>query len=184
MRTEVAITGVGAVTPLGVGADALLEQWCAGICGIEDGVARCDGFDPREFLDAKAVRRTDRFSQLAVGACDEAVRQAGWHDGLPYEPERVGCVLATGIGGLATLERHHEIYREHGAKRVSPLAVPLMMGNAAAAVLAMRYDLRGYSTAPVTACAAGADAIAIAARLIRAGELDAAIAGGAESALT
>jgi 3-oxoacyl-[acyl-carrier-protein] synthase II len=184
MSTEVAITGIGAVTPLGVGADALMERWTAGVSGIEGGVGRCDEFDPRAFLSAKEARRTDRFTQLAVGACDEAVARAGWQDGPPYEPSRIGCVLATGIGGLTTLERQYEIFREQGPKRISPLAVPLMMGNAAAAVLAMRYDLRGYSSTPVTACAAGADAIATAAWLIRAGELDAAIAGGAESALT
>ncbi len=184
MRTEVVITGVGAVTPLGVGATALIERWSSGASGIEDGLGRCEEFDPSDYLSAKEARRTDRFTQLAVGACDEAIRQAGWQNCLPYEPESIGCVIATGIGGLATLERQYEIFRERGAKRVSPLAVPLMMGNAAAAVLAMRYDLRGYSSTPVTACAAGADAIAVAARLIRTGELDAAIAGGAESALT
>ena len=150
MRTDVAITGVGAVTPLGIGATALIERWSAGASGIEDGLGRCQDFDPRAFLSSKEARRTDRFTQLAVGACEEAVRQAGWTGGLPYEPERIGCVLATGIGGLATLERQYEIFREHGQKRISPLAVPLMMGNAAAAVLAMRYGLRGYSSTTVT----------------------------------
>jgi 3-oxoacyl-(acyl-carrier-protein) synthase len=78
MSRRVVITGVGAVTPLGAGARALYERWCAGECGIEDGVGRCSHFDPTERLSKKEVRRTDRFSQFAIVACEEALEQAGW----------------------------------------------------------------------------------------------------------
>src|SRR5712691_3929857 len=102
--TAVAITGVGAVTPLGVGAPTLYERWKEGTCGIEDGAGRCSEFDPGVVLSAKEVRRSDRFVQLAIAACEEALEDAGWPETSPYAPERVACVLGTGIGGIATLE--------------------------------------------------------------------------------
>jgi 3-oxoacyl-[acyl-carrier-protein] synthase II len=180
---RVAITGVGAVTPLG-GARELHERWCAGESGIEGGVAACSGFEPTAVLSRKEARRTDRFAQLAVGACEEALADAGWATGTPYEPERVACVIGTGIGGIGTIEAQHLVLRERGPRQVSPLSVPLMMANAGAATVAMRYGLRGQASTVVSACAAGADAIGSALRTLRAGEADAALAGGAEAALT
>src|SRR5258708_39693970 len=105
MRRRVVVTGVGAVTPLGVGAGRLHQGWMAGRCGIEDGVARCDEFDPSEAMSAKDVRRSDRFTQLAIAAGDEALADAGWTDAGsadagPFDPAEVGCVIGTGIGGL------------------------------------------------------------------------------------
>jgi len=184
MSRRVLITGVGAVTPLGVGAARLLERWAAGECGIEEGVGRCDEYRPEEVLDKKEIRRMDRFVQLAIGACEEALEQAGWKDGAPVEPERVGCIVGTGIGGLGSLEHEHVTLLENGAKKVSALAVPLMMANAGTAGLAMRYGLRGPAFSTVSACAAGADALGTAARMIRAGDADAMVAGGAEATLT
>lgn len=178
------ITGVGAVTPLGVGAEALHSRWAAGECGISDGEARCEGFVPTEFMSAKEARRSDRFAQLAVAACAEALEHAGWGHEFPYDGDEVGCVVGTGIGGLDSLERQHDVLRERGAKAVSPLSVPLLMGNAAAAQLAMRHGLRGQTYGVVSACAAGAHAIGSAMRLIERGEASAVITGGAESAIT
>src|ERR1700694_5235893 len=99
----VVVTGVGAVTPLGVGARAMHERWSAGVCGIRDGEGSCADFDPADFLTTKAARRTDRFTQLAIAACAEALADAGWEQELPYDAMRVGCVLGTGIGGVSTL---------------------------------------------------------------------------------
>jgi 3-oxoacyl-[acyl-carrier-protein] synthase II len=178
---RVVITGVGAVSPLGVGARALLERWAAGESGIEDGVGRCTGFEPTEHLSRKEARRADRFAQLAIAASDEALAQAG---DLPYDPTRVGCVVGTGIGGLGTLEGAHDTLRDSGPERVPPLAIPLMMANAAPAALAMRHGLQGPCFGTVSACAAGAHAIGAAARMIAAGDADAVVCGGAESALT
>jgi 3-oxoacyl-[acyl-carrier-protein] synthase II len=184
MSRRVVITGVGAVTPLGVGSDALIERWSAGECGIEDGLGRCREFDPLRFLSKKEARRTDRFTQLAIAAAAEAIGQAGGGDGLPYEPHRVGCVVGTGIGGLGSLEEQQGKLIERGEKAVSPLAVPLMMGNAASAAVAMRHDFHGPAYGVVSACAAGAHAIGDAARIVRAGDADAVLAGGAEAAIT
>jgi 3-oxoacyl-[acyl-carrier-protein] synthase II len=182
--TRALVTGVGAVTPLGTGAVTLHERWRAGVCGIAGGEAVCGGFEPREFLSVKEARRTDRFTQLALAAGAEALADAGWDEELPYDPRRVACVLGTGIGGLGTLLDNHDALREGGAQAVSPLAVPLMMSNAAAAALSVRHGLQGPSLAVSSACASGADAIGCALRLIRRGEADAVLAGGAEASLT
>jgi 3-oxoacyl-[acyl-carrier-protein] synthase II len=184
MRRRVVITGVGAVTPLGVGAHLLHARWLAGVCGIEDGVGRCADFDPTDVMSAKEARRTDRFAQLAVAACQEALDDAGWGDGAPYDPQDIGCVIGTGIGGMATFEDSHAMLRDRGARSVSPLSIPLMMGNAGAAALSMRYDLRGQVYGVVSACAAGTHAIGAATRMIQAGDADAVVTGGAEATLT
>ena len=134
MKRRVVITGVGAVTPLGVGAPSLHERWAAGEVGIQDGAGACRSFDPTEHLSVKEARRLDRFSQFALVAAAEALGQAGWASGeLPYDPLRVGCVIATGIGGIQTVETQHDVMREKGANRVSPLGIPQYMPNAAAA---------------------------------------------------
>jgi 3-oxoacyl-[acyl-carrier-protein] synthase II len=186
MSRRVVITGVGAVSPLGNGANTLHERWKAGECGIESGVGACNEFEPAEVLTKKELRRTDRFAQLAIAACQEALDNAGWADGeeLPVDPERVGCVIGTGIGGIATIETQHDVLNESGPGRVSPLGIPLMMGNAAAANLALRWGFKGPAFSTVSACAAGADAIGTALRLIRAGDADAVVTGGAEAGIT
>ena len=183
MSRRVVITGVGAVTPLGVGAPALYERWAAGQVGISDGDARCDDFDAAAALGKKLARRTDRFAQLALTASDEALGQAGWGDAPPYDSERIGCVIGTGIGGIGTIETQQDVLRDRGAKLVSPLSVPLMMANAGSGTVAMRHGLRGPSFGVVSACAAGAHAIGAAARMIQCGDADAVVTGGAESAL-
>jgi 3-oxoacyl-[acyl-carrier-protein] synthase II len=182
MTAGVVITGMGAVTPLGVGVDSLFSRWSEGECAIEDGLARCSDFEPTEHLTRKQARRTDRFTQFAMVAADEALSGA-WPDGLPYEAERIGSVIGTGIGGLGSLEQQQDVLRERGPKAVSPLAVPLLMGNAAAAAVAMRHGLHGSSFGVMSACAAGAHAIGASIRMIEAGEADAVVAGGSESAI-
>jgi 3-oxoacyl-[acyl-carrier-protein] synthase II len=184
LTRSVAITGVGAVTPLGVGARTLHERWCAGRSGIEDGLGRCDEFDPREHLSVKEVRRSDRFTQLALAAAAEALAEAGWDGGPAGGGDRVACVIGTGIGGINTIEEQHDIMRERGPERVSPLGIPTLMANAASGVIAMKYGLRGQSFGTVSACAAGAHAIGMAARLIAYGDADSAVTGGTESTLT
>ena len=184
MSRRVVITGVGAVTPLGVGARYLHERWAAGESGIEDGQGRCTDFDPKQALSAKEARRADRFTQLALAAGDEALAQAGWDDGLPYDPDDVACVAGTGIGGIGTIETQHDVLRDKGAKAVSPLSVPLMMPNAVSGALSMRYGLTGEAYGVVSACAAGAQAVGAAAKLIKWGDAEAAVTCGTEAALT
>lgn len=181
---EVVVTGVGAITPLGVGAGTLYGRWRAGDVAIVNGEAPCTDFDALDFFTRKDARRSDRFTQFALAAAQEAVAQAGWSDAPCYEPARIGCVLGTGIGGLGTLEDNVGMLREHGPEKVSPLAVPLMMGNAGSAAIAMRHDLRGPVFGVVSACAAGANAIAAGVRMVQAGDADAVVTGGSEAALT
>jgi 3-oxoacyl-[acyl-carrier-protein] synthase II len=182
-RRRTVVTGIGAVTPLGVGAPALVERWQAGESGIADGFGRCLDFEPTDFLSRKQARRADRFTQLAVAAAAEALSGAGWDDELPFDPERIGCVIGTGIGGLGSLEAQQDVLRDKGEKAVSPLAVPLMMGNAAAAAIAMSHGLQGPSFGVISACAAGSHAIGQALRMVENGEADAIVTGGSESAL-
>jgi 3-oxoacyl-[acyl-carrier-protein] synthase II len=181
---DVVITGVGAVTPLGVGARALHERWTAGTCAIRDGEAPCADFDVTDHMSSKQARRADRSTQLAIAAGEEALADAGWDEGLPYDPELIGCVLGTGIGGIATLEGNHDSLRDTGPASVSPLAIPLMMSNAGSAALSLRYDLRGPVFSVVSACAAGSHAIGTALRMIQHGEADAVVTGAAEAPLT
>ena len=129
------------------------------------------------------MRRADRFTQFALVASDEALKSAGWDGEKPYDEKRIGCIVGTGIGGIGTLTHNHQVLLEQGAKKVSPLSIPLMMGNAGAGAVAMRHKLRGPSFAPLSACAAGAHAIGEAVELIESGRADAVVAGGSEAAL-
>ena len=182
--TEVVVTGIGAITPLGLGAATLHERWAAGVCGIENGEGRCREFVATDHLSVKEARRADRFTQLALVASIEALADAGWGAELPYEASRIGSMIGTGIGGIGTIEANDLAMFEHGPKHVSPLAVPLMMGNAAAAAVSMRHGLRGPSFGTVSACSSGADAIGTAMRAIKYGDALAVVTGGAEAALT
>ncbi len=185
MSGRVVITGIGAVTPLGNTARELHEGWLAGRVGIEGGLGACTDFDPTEFMTTKEARRSDRFTQLAVAAGAQAVADAGWDgDEPPVDPSDIGCVIGSGIGGMATFEAQCEVLRDRGPERVSPLAIPLIMGNAAAGVVAMRHGLRGPVFGVMSACASGTHAIGEAARMIRCGEAMAVVAGGAEATLT
>ena len=183
MKREIVVTGLGAVTPLGVGARTLHERWIAGTSGIEDGEGTASEFEPTEMLSIKEVRRADRFTQFALVASDEALKEAGWDGEKPYDERRIGCIIGTGIGGIGTLTHNHQVLLEQGEKKVSPLSIPLMMGNAGAGAVAMRHKLRGPSFAPLSACAAGAHAIGEAVELIESGRADAVVAGGSEAAL-
>ena len=183
-RRRVVVTGLGAVTPLGIGAQPLHERWAAGEVGIVDGAGTCTDFEPKDFLSVKEIRRLDRFSQLGIVAADEAIQQAGWNGELPYDSMRIGCVIATGIGGIETVETQHDVMRDRGAKMVSPLGIPLYMPNAGAAAVSMKHGLQGQMYGLVSACSGGAHAIGSALRMIQYGDADAVVAGGAEAALT
>jgi 3-oxoacyl-[acyl-carrier-protein] synthase II len=181
---EVVITGVGAVTPLGVGAPALFGGWSAGESGIVDGTGRCLDFEPTDFLTRREARRADRFTHFALVAADEALAQAGWAEEGPYEDAEVGCVIGTGIGGIATIEAEHAAMLERGPEAISPLCVPQMMPNAAAGAVAMRHGLRGECYGTVSACAAGAQAIGAGMRMVERGDVAACVVGGAEAGVT
>jgi 3-oxoacyl-[acyl-carrier-protein] synthase II len=185
VNRRVLITGVGSITALGNDAPSLHSRWEAGECGIVDGDAPCTGFDPTRTVDQRELRRTDRFTQLALAAADEALAQAGWEAGEPpYDPVRVGCIVGSGIGGIGTMEQQIEVVRNRGSRAVSAFTVPMLMANAAAANVSMRYGLRGETHCVVSACASSAQAILAGLRTIETGEADAAVVGGAEGGAT
>ena len=190
---RVVVTGIGAVTPLGNNAAETWEGMKSGKNGIgpitlfdTEGfkaklAAEVKGFDPREYLQVNEVLRTDRYAQFAVAVAKQAADESGI-DGT-VDPERYAVIFGTGIGGISTFEKEHSTLLEKGARRVSPLMVPMMIGNMAAGMIAIRHDCRGSVMPAVTACASGSNAIGEAMRLIRHGYADAAITGGAEAAI-
>ena len=184
MSREVVITGAGAVTPLGVGARTLIDRWVAGESGISDGLGRCDGFEPTDHLSRREARRADRFTQFAMVATQEALDQAGWDGDRPYDGTDVGCVIGTGIGGIATIESQNKVLDEEGVAALSPLCVPMMMPNGAAGAIAMRHGLRGECYGTVSACAAGAQAIGAGMRMVEHGGARACVVGGTEAGIT
>ncbi|APE24949.1 MULTISPECIES: beta-ketoacyl-[acyl-carrier-protein] synthase family protein [Streptomyces] len=181
--TTAVITGVGAVTPLGVGAGVLHRRAVAGESGVSGGTGHCAGFHPGDHLSRKELRRTDRFTQLALVAAQEALTQAGWKAGaLPYDPGRIATVIGCGLGGTASFEAQQEVLAAQGAEYVSPFMVPAMMANAAAAHLSMVHGLTGESLCVTSACSSGAQAVGTGMRLLASGAADAVVVGGAESA--
>ncbi|HEX5910655.1 MAG TPA: beta-ketoacyl-ACP synthase II [Thermoleophilaceae bacterium] len=184
MKRRVAITGLGAVSPLGVGAGELIGRWAEGASGIADGEGRCADFDPADHLSRKELRRADRFTQMALTASGEALAQAGFNGERPVSAERTACVIGTGIGGIGTIEEQHLVLEHKGAAQVSPLAIPLLMANAASGSVAMKNDLRGQCYGVVSACAAGAHAIGAGVRMVQYGDADACLVGGSEAAIT
>jgi 3-oxoacyl-[acyl-carrier-protein] synthase II len=184
MQDAIAVTGLGCVSPLGNDADALLHGWAGGTCAIEDGSGRCSDFEPGDVMSRSQVRRTDRYLQLALAACDEAARQAGWDDGAPYDPGRVGCVTATTAAGQRTVERELAAFDDKGPKAVAPVRILLAAPDAAAVAISMRLNLQGECYGLLGACAGGAKAIGAGVRMIRSGDADAMIVGGVDAEMT
>ena len=179
---DVVVTGRGVVSSIGEGADAFVDALLERRSGLSDGLGRCEGFDPEVAMTPKEARRADRFSQFALAAADQAMAEAGLPDGI--DQERLGVVMGTGVGGLETLEREVRAFIERGDRAVSPLFVPMMMPNAAAGHIAMRFGAHGPGFSVASACATGGHAIGEAARMIARGEADAVVAGGTEAAMT
>ncbi|MEU3960416.1 beta-ketoacyl-[acyl-carrier-protein] synthase family protein [Streptomyces buecherae] len=189
------VTGLGAFTPLGRGAGALFDALCRGTSGLRrpppghllDGTVGAAGIAPeiaaREVLPPSEGRLVDRYVLMAMAAADDAVADAGLTVGQDVDPHRVAVVISSGAGGLTTYEEQTRARAERGPTAVSPYLLPGMLPNMAAARIAIKYGVRGWSSAIATACSAGAHAVAEAARLIRYGEADVVICGGAEAPL-
>jgi 3-oxoacyl-[acyl-carrier-protein] synthase II len=185
---------MGAVSPIGIGAEAMWKAMLAGTNGIAP-ITRFDtenyksklaaevkDFDPRAYLDKSELNRMDRYAQYALVAAMEAVSQSGLIGTVA--PERVGVYFGSGIGGLETLSAEYKKLLEKGPRRVSPYFVPMMISNIASGMIAIKYDCRNAAMPSVTACASGSNAIGEALRAIRHGYADAIIAGGAEASIT
>jgi 3-oxoacyl-[acyl-carrier-protein] synthase II len=190
-RRRVVITGIGPVTPVGTGVDEFWAGLTSGRNGVREITAfdttdlpvrlagEVDGFDPADFLDAKEARRTDPFTHYAISAASLAWTDAGTPE---IVSERGGVIFATGIGGIQTLLQQHLVLLEKGPNRVSPFMVPMLMANAAAGHLAMRFGLTGHNMATLSACASSNHALGEGMRLIRDGYLDLCVVGGSEAA--
>ncbi|MDB5457944.1 MAG: beta-ketoacyl-ACP synthase [Caulobacter sp.] len=198
---RIVVTGLGVVSPLGVGAELAWSRLIAGRSGLrrlpegfaDDVAAQVAGFVPPADEDGgfdvdiavppKDQKKMDRFIQFALAAADEAVAQAGWSPTDEAARVRTATVIGSGIGGFPAIAEAVRITDSRGTRRLSPFTVPSFLSNLAAGWVSIRYGFKGPIGAPVTACAAGVQAIGDAARLIRSGEADIALCGGAEAAI-
>jgi 3-oxoacyl-[acyl-carrier-protein] synthase II len=176
---RVAVTGIGVVAPAGIGKEAF---WSGLLSPAPNGFRQIEDWDPSPYFDnPKEARRSDRVSQFTLAAAAEALEQAGE---MSADPARRGTFVGTGVGGIGTLEEQIEVRLSKGERRVSPFLVPMMMANAPAATISMRYGWQGPCENTVTACAAGTHAIGNAARMVADGRCDVVMAGGAEAPFT
>ncbi len=191
-KRRVVVTGMGAVSPFGIGVDKLWENLIEGNSGVrvfqnvnpEDHVvkigAEVPDFKPEEFIDAKDCKRMDRFIQFAVVASIEAMKDSG----LDLEKEdltRIGVIAGSGAGGFMSIEKNHTAMLQKGFNKCSPFTVPMLICNMGSGRIAMHFGLRGLNKAVVSACATGAHSIGDAARSIQYGDADVMVAGGEEA---
>ncbi|MGC8489574.1 MAG: beta-ketoacyl-ACP synthase II [Clostridia bacterium] len=192
MSRRAVITGLGAVTPVGTGRDAFWEGLLAAKSGVRPiyqfdassfptrFAASIPDFDPLQYVDRKEMRHMDRFTQLGMGAAILAWADSGL---TSVEPERVGVMVGTGIGGMGTLVNQLEVLNERGPSRVSPYFIPMMIGNILAGHIAIRFNLTGPNVTTTTACASSGHALGEALRAIQQDEADVVLAGGTEAVL-
>src|ERR671937_2357753 len=191
---RVVVTGMGMVTPLGLDVPSNWDSLTHGRSGITR-ITRFDpapyetqiagevkGFEPSKYMDRKEIRRTDRFAQYAVAAAAQALEDARLAGGGP-DRERIGVAIATGVGGIETLIEQVLLMKDRGPSRLSPFLVPMLMANAGSAQISMQFDLRGPSLTHVSACASSAHAIGECAEVIKRGQADVMVTGGAEAAV-
>lgn len=199
---RVVVTGMGAATPLASGVEQSWKRLLEGRSGVRalpdetvgdlpvrvGGVvpAKSDdehGFDPDAVMPPKDQRKVDRFILFALAAADEAIAQAGWQPATEHDRQRTATIIASGIGGFPAITQAVRTVDARGPRRLSPFTVPSFLVNLAAGHVSIRHGFKGVLGAPVTACAAGVQAIGDGARLIRAGEADVAVCGGTEACM-
>ena len=192
---RVVVTGVGAITPIGNDMETFWRSIKNGVCGI-DKVTLFDAsdlktqiagevknFEPTDYFEKKDARKMDRFTQFAMIAADEAIKNSGL-DMEKEDPWRVGVITGSGIGGITTFEDQHTVLMERGPGRISPFFIPMMIGNMAPAQIAIKHGMQGVNENVVTACASGSNAIGTAFRHIQYGDNDVIVAGGAEATVS
>jgi beta-ketoacyl-acyl-carrier-protein synthase II len=195
MPERVVVTGIGAVSPLGLTAKESWENAVKGVSGVgritlfdcSDYLVKiaCEvkGFNPESYMEVREARRRDRYAQFASAAAQEAVLQSGLE--FPHKnPGRVGVIVSSAIGGIKTLHDALFILFNEGPRRISPFVIPMLMSNGAAGMLAIDYGIRGPSFSVASACASGADGIGTAWMLLRSGVIDAALVGASDSTIT
>ncbi|MDP3045604.1 MAG: beta-ketoacyl synthase N-terminal-like domain-containing protein, partial [Bacillota bacterium] len=195
MGVRTVITGMGIISPVGTGLEQFWQAITGGISGVRR-ITQFDvseyrtqmaglvpDFDPTRYMEKKEARRMDRVAQFAVATAAMALEDAGLNPD-DIDCDRVGVVLGSGIGGIQTLVEQARVLFERGPGRLSPFLVPMMIGNMAAGLVALRFGFCGPNATLVTACASSNNAIGDAARMIERGEADVIIAGGTEAAIT
>src|ERR1700689_2794032 len=195
LERRVVITGVGLVTPLGVGVEKNWDALGAGRSGIglitgfdaSEFPARIAGevrdFNPEDWIEKRDIKKMDPFIQYAVASAEQAMRQSGLKI-TEENADNVGVLIGVGIGGLCTIEEYHKVFIETGLRHVTPFFIPKLISNLAPGQISIRYGARGINLATTSACASGSHAVGEAYRMIRDGYIDAAITGGSEAALT
>ncbi len=195
MDKRVVITGLGSISPVGIGKDDFWNALTAGRSAIQRITAfdvseytsqiagEITDFEPKDFMDAKQAKRMDRFTQFAVAAARLALEDSRFQVSQS-NAERVGVIIGSGIGGLSTLEAQHKILIEKGPQKVTPFLVPMMICNIASGQVSITFGAKGPNSCTVTACASSAHAIGEAFELIKRGAADACITGGAEACIT
>ncbi|MCW3489934.1 beta-ketoacyl-ACP synthase II [Dethiobacter alkaliphilus] len=195
MKRRVVVTGLGAVTPVGIGKEIFWENLCSGKSGISrvshfnvDDYptqigAEVSDFAPHDFIDKKEARRMDRFGQFAVAAARMAIDDAKL-DVEAIDKERAGVSVGSGIGGIITIEEQIDVLKEKGPRRISPFFVPMLIANMASGYISIEFGLKGPNTTLVTACATGTHSIGEALKTIQLGAADVMLAGGSEAAFS
>ncbi|MDQ8150433.1 MAG: beta-ketoacyl-ACP synthase II [Gemmatimonadota bacterium] len=196
LRRRVVLTGAGCLSSVG---NDVASTWAALLDGRSGGgpITRFDasdfkvrfahevkGFDIGAYMDRKEAKRADRYTQYAMAAAVQAMRDAGLGEGTGYDPDRLGVIIGSGIGGIETFEAQHTVLMQDGPGRISPFFVPMFIGDIAAGVVSMRFQAKGPNYATQSACASSAHAIGDAFRLIAYGDADLMIAGGSEAAVS
>jgi 3-oxoacyl-[acyl-carrier-protein] synthase II len=195
MGRRVAITGLGAITPVGHEKDQLWESLCNGESGISNITSfdttgqdvliagEASDFEPSKWFDKKEERRLDRFTQFAVASATLAIKDSGL-DLDKIDRRKAGSIIGTGIGGIIEIEAQHKVLLERGPSRVSPFMITKLMANAAPGYIAIKFGLQAANFSIITACASGAHAIVEAFRIVQRGEADIMVAGGTEATIT
>ena len=196
MKRRVVVTGLGAITPVG---NDVAAAWRALIDGVPGAgpITKFDaskfpvrfacevkGFDPLQYMDRNEAKRADAYAQYALAGAAQAMADAALTDPSMYDPDRVGVILGSGIGGLKSFEEQHDIYRERGPSKISPFFIPMFIADIAAGLVSMRYNAKGPNYATISACATSAHAIGDAFRTIQYGDADIVITGGSEATVT
>ncbi|HJP85539.1 MAG TPA: beta-ketoacyl-ACP synthase II [Gemmatimonadaceae bacterium] len=197
MKRRVVVTGMGAITPVGNDVATTWRSLIEGKSGTAPitkfdasnfpvrFAAEVKGFDPLNYMDRKEAKRSDQYTQYAVAAARQAMENAGLGNGSNgMDPDRIGVIIGSGIGGLKSFEEQHDIYRERGAGKISPFFIPMFIADIAAGIVSMRFNAKGPNYATVSACATSAHAIGDAFRTIQYGDADIMITGGAEATVT
>jgi 3-oxoacyl-[acyl-carrier-protein] synthase II len=194
MQRRVVVTGIGAVTPLGLSKEA---SWEGIVAGKSAGATitqfdaseypvriACElpGFDAEAFIDKREARKMDPCTQYAVAASLMAWKESGFSEG-GFDPDRVGVLIGSGVGGIWTVEAQHEVLMEKGPRRISPFFIPMLIADMPSGLVSIMLGLRGPNFATVSACASGAHAIGVASRAIRDGDADVMLTGGTEAAV-